>query len=88
MRWLVNRRVIILIICLLLITVLVGTTMYKPSIHTANVEELMEIRGIGETLSNRVSLYLLNNPKCSINDLDNVDGIGIYRLKLIKEHYR
>jgi len=60
---------------------------HKPDINTATIEELQDIRGIGEVLSNRISLYLDTNKKATFEDIDDIDGIGEYRIELLKERW-
>jgi len=74
--------ILILIICLLF-----GTVCFKPNIHTATHEELQEINGIGEVLSNRISLYLDLNKNATIEDLDCIDGIGDKTIEKIKRKF-
>jgi competence protein ComEA len=51
----------------------------KPKINVNNASkgELMRLPGIGDKLSNKIILYRENNGHfSSINDLQNVKGIG------------
>lgn len=90
MLWSVSKRrvTVILVIYLLLFATLLGVATYKPSIHNATIEELQEIYGLGELLSERVVVYLESNPTCEIEDLIEVDGIGKIKLKSIKKEWR
>lgn len=86
-----NRRTILIVMILLLTLtsiILIGTIAYKPSIHDAEVSDLCGIYGLGEVLSVRVVSFIDANPNADINDLLDVDGIGSYRLKLIKREFR
>ena len=77
----------LILIMLLTICVVLGVTLYKPSVHNASIEELQEINGLGELLSERVVTYLDDNPYADIDDLTDVKGIGEHKLSLIKKKW-
>lgn len=53
----------------------------KININTCNIEELLEIPGIGETLSERI---IISRPYATLDDISNVKGIGKDKLHNIK----
>ena len=77
----------IVLIVVLLISIMLGMVIYKPNIHNATIEELQEINGIGEVLSNRISLYLDLNKDACIEDLYDVDGVGRITIKKLKKEW-
>ena len=84
-----NYGTLVLILTMIIVVALITTSLlYKPSIHDVKAYELEDIDGIGEVLATRVIDYISDNPKCDIDDLLNVQGIGEKRLKLIKKEYR
>lgn len=80
-----NKILVWLLVIVLLLSVIV--LFYKPSVHDASIEELQEIYGIGEVLSERIASYLDCNPDAVIDDLIYIDGIGYIKLNLIKRKY-
>jgi len=84
-----NRKFILLLIVALLISsvILLSVTLYKPDISTCTLEELCDIRGIDETLANRVLVYLKSNPEANIDDIDDVKGFGEYRVNLLRQKW-
>jgi len=82
-----KNKVIYLLIFVISLSVVLGCALYKPDIHDATIEELCDIRGIDETLANRVLVYLKSNPEANIDDIDDVKGFGEYRVNLLKEKW-
>ena len=82
-----KKTYFIIIILILIIALIFGVMIYRPSVHNATYEELVEINGIGDTLAIRVLSYLDSNKTCCIEDLDDVKGIGEGKLELIKRKY-
>ncbi len=56
----------------------------KININTASVEELKTLPGVGDVLANRIVEYRENNIFRSINDIQNVSGIGNKKFEDIK----
>lgn len=83
-----KSKVCILLVFVLILSAFLGVVIYKPSIHEAKTDDLESIYGIGEELSHRVVVFLDQNPSADIEDLLDVQGIGEYRLSLIKRRYR
>ena len=81
-----SKVLILIIVTVLLISLLLCLT-YKPDIHTATYDELIEIHGIGEVLGERVSQFLLENPDAKLADLDQVKGIGEGKIKLLAKKW-
>ncbi|MCP4325520.1 MAG: helix-hairpin-helix domain-containing protein [Alteromonadales bacterium] len=79
------------IIIVVVIALILGTTAFvivdKPDIHEATHEELVQISGIGDTLSQRVLSYLEHNKTATIDDLVDVRGIGEVKLNKIRGKY-
>jgi competence protein ComEA len=58
----------------------------KPSLGSATVEQLDEIDGIGPTLAERIVEYRTENGGFgSVDELQDVDGIGEKRLETLRE---
>lgn len=77
----------VLVITMLVLTPILFVCCDKPNIHNVGIEELQEINGLGELLSERIVKYLDNNPNADIDDLTDVKGIGEGKIKLIKERW-
>jgi competence protein ComEA len=62
-----------------------GSTGVKPSLGSATVEQLDEIDGIGPTLAERIVEYRTENGGFgSLDELQDVDGIGEKRLETLR----
>lgn len=59
----------------------------KPDIQNSTYEELIELHDIGDVLAKRILLYLEKNPEASVEELVEVEGIGVQRLQTIKEEW-
>ena len=54
-----------------------GLSEQKIDINSASAEDLMKIKGIGKTISERIVEYRYNNGSFnSIDDIKNVKGVG------------
>ncbi|MGH2822321.1 MAG: ComEA family DNA-binding protein [Thermoleophilaceae bacterium] len=63
-----------------------GVSGVKPSLGTATVDQLDEIDGIGPTLAERIVEYRTENGGFgSMNELQDVDGIGEKRSETLRE---
>jgi competence protein ComEA len=63
-----------------------GSTPVKPSLGSATVEQLDEIDGIGPTLAERIVEYRTENGGFrSLDELQDVDGIGEKRMETLRE---
>jgi len=76
---------------LLIMTVLILSLIFligsKPDIQNSTYEELIELHDIGDVLAKRILLYLEKNPEASVEELVEVEGIGVQRLQTIKEEW-
>lgn len=55
------------------------------NINTASKEELMTLKGIGETTAEAIIEYRKENKFTKIEDIKNVKGIGDKKFEAIKE---
>jgi len=76
---------------LLIMTVLILSLIFligsKPDIHSCTYNELINLHDIGPILATRIELYLEENPEASVEELVEVEGIGVQRLQTIKEEW-
>ena len=57
------------------------------NINTANEVELQRIPGIGETIAGRIVAYRKQNGKYkTIEDIQNVSGVGTSKFQKIKQY--
>jgi len=75
--------VLVLIICMLF-----GSLIYRPSIQTATYDELIVLDDIGIILASRVMLYIQDNPECELNELDCIPGIGEKRIETLSKEWK
>lgn len=59
---------------------------FPLDLNTASKEELMEIKGIGEVLAERITEYARTTGFSSVDDLLNVKGIGEKRLEAMRPY--
>ena len=82
------RNKIIIWFLIIVLLLFLAVCILKPSVHDASVEELQEINGIGELLSDKIVIYLDHNPYADIDDITDVKGIGELKLKSIKRRFK
>lgn len=73
-------------VSMLVLVLLVGgfpvMALEKVDVNTATVEQLIEIKGIGEVLAQRIIAYRqANGGFKSLDELDNVKGVGGKKLE-------
>lgn len=83
-----KNKVIALLVAIVLATSFLACTLYEESIHSATIEELESVNGIGEVLANRISLYLSENPEANVHDLIEVQGIGEVKIKQLDRKWK
>ena len=67
----------------------VGLSDQKIDINSASAEDLMKIKGIGKTISERIVEYRYNNGSfTSIDDIKNVKGVGVALFEKIKNRIK
>ena len=84
----VKSFVLVLVITMLVLTPILFVCCDKPSISQTTEIELQEILGIGEVLSEKIYLYILENPNCSVKDLIEIKGVGDKTLKKLMIKYK
>lgn len=57
----------------------------KVNINTASAEELMSLPGIGESTANKIIEYRTNSKFQSVQELQEVKGIGAKKYEQIKD---
>lgn len=80
------KKVFIAFVVISLLTCVLAFS--KPDIHQAELSDIQAINGFGEVLAERVVSYLDANPNADIEDLEVIQGIGEYRVKLLKKQFR
>ena len=66
-----------------------GLSDQKIDINSASREDLIRIKGIGETIAGRIVEYRYNNGNfASIDDIKNVKGVGVALFEKIKTRIR
>ena len=84
-RKIVLPSAIVTIVILLLVYSLV---FYKPSITTATYEELDQIYVIGHERATDILNYCELNKNATVDDIDNIEGIGDKTVSLLKERWK
>jgi len=72
----IKTMLFVLVVTMLVLTPILLVCCDKPNIHDATREELQEIMGIGDILSERIVTHLDYNKTVCIEDLACIDGIG------------
>ncbi|MFA6321704.1 MAG: helix-hairpin-helix domain-containing protein [Candidatus Omnitrophota bacterium] len=58
----------------------------KININTANIEDLMKIKGVGQTIASRIIEYRYQKGRfVSIDDLKNVKGVSVALFEKIRD---
>lgn len=67
---------------------MLGTLLYKPSIHRATYHDILEIQGIGEIKAELIVNYLDHHKNACIDDLQRINGIGETLISRLEKHWR
>ena len=77
---------LVILLVMLFIPLAVALDVKKVNINKATIEELMQIKGIGQKYAERIIGYReKNGPFKKIEDIINVKGIGPKKFELIKD---
>jgi len=78
--------------CILLViaVLLLGISYYKPPLKNVTQAELDGIYGIiyGGVIAERINDYIINNPKCKVEDLRVLKGVDDMIISQLKERFR
>lgn len=84
-----NKREIAVILAISLSLLLViGATLYKPSIHNAVYYDLIQVDEVGDIRATAILNYLKINPDAKLEHLTLIDGIGEKILSNLKRRFR
>jgi len=85
----VKSFVLVLVITMLVLTPILFVCCDKPNIRQASAIEIEEsILGIGEHYSQAIVTYLESNKNATIEDLDDIEGIGEKTIDKLKKKWR
>ncbi|MDB4470696.1 helix-hairpin-helix domain-containing protein [Deltaproteobacteria bacterium] len=75
----------------LVLVVLLGSmpvlALQRVDVNTATIEQLVEVKGIGEVLAQRIIEYRQEHNKFnSLEELNNVKGVGSKKLEKLRPH--
>lgn len=79
------KIIIWVLICSILLLGIV--CFHRPNIHTATIEEIQSIYGIGDILSQDILEYLNSDKTATIDDLADINGIGCILIERIKKKW-
>lgn len=78
--------VLVISLVMLFISFAVALDVKKVNINKATIEELMQIKGIGQKYAKRIVEFReKNGPFKNVEDIINVKGIGPKKFELIKD---
>jgi DNA uptake protein ComE-like DNA-binding protein len=89
-----NKKLIIslLIVCIVIAFLICIPDKLKIHVNQPNDQtfytELVEINGIGPVTAGRAVVYRRAHKPIKVNDLDNIKGVGEYRLHLIENKFK
>jgi len=83
-----KSKCILIIILIVLISFMAVAACDRGDIHEATYEQIVSIKGLGDKLTTRLLSYLTLNPDCTLEDLDDVYGIGEERIKLLSKEWK
>lgn len=84
-----NKVIILLIVVIMLISFInLDINLNKTPIQEATYRNLTDIEDIGHVLATRILSELESNKYATIEDIDDVQGIGPKRIKNIKKVYK
>ena len=78
-----------LVYCLLIVVLSLGSqpafAFVKINLNTATVEQLVQLKGIGETTADKIVKYRKQHKFLTIDEIVNVKGIGTKTLENIRD---
>lgn len=80
-----KQKIIIVLMSIVLFTLIFSIN--KPTIHSATMDDLINIDHIGEQRAELIIDYCKDNPDCTVEDLLKIDGVGKKLIENLKEEF-